>query len=385
MSARARAVSAVAAAWLLLRPTVASAEGPTHSVSVWTVTGRKVDVELWMPAGLLSRFGANADTGGEPAAATDDALTRSGWLAGDYLSRRLTLATGRGACSIAGAGPSAGALDGGWLLQSWSLVCPSSSGFILRDDAFFEDAPSHSHVARVRLVSSNDATQGSRPSMLEHVFTTGERVWHVGADATPALRGSLARGAPLLVVLLTAVVGGGTTQRRVTHRLLALSAGLAAGGAAGAVGRGNASLGAVLIGVWALALDPFVRGRRTRVAAAILFGAGVVASLARSFAGVARLTAAPLDGWLVTGLVVSAVAAWSGGPPLALDGTVALVAGLTIGRAVPHAGVLGAAVIALPALVLAVVAALPARTLRARPLISAGALAATLAWVLLGG
>ncbi len=267
--------------------TAARAEGTTQSMSVWRIAGSQARVTAWVPLALARRFGATGEAG-TPAGV--ESIARAGLLTGDYLARHLVLVTATGACTPAGGGPGTGRVEEAWIVHEWIASCPEDHGFRLRDDAFFDDAPTHAHFARIELLGA-DAAAGD---VVEKVLTAGDRVLETrhlslalpggrrSVGATPFAALARARGAlPMWIVLLAAAFASALLQPLAWPVAFATSVGLALGALASA-GAVTASIPIAAAAILALALAVLVREGASRpVAAAIYVGAALV-SLVRA-------------------------------------------------------------------------------------------------------
>lgn len=320
------------AALVLACGSAARAEGPTTSMSVWRVHGAEAEVRAWVPVALARRFGATGE-GDSPANA--ESFARAGLLTGDYLARRLVLSTSAGPCEPVAGGPQRGTVDGAWIVHSWRVRCAEGSDWRLRDDAFFEDAPSHAHFARVW---SDAATEP-----LERVLTSGERVLVIRESASvPSVviaAERARRAAPLVAALTCAVAASGWVAGSGVRRALAAAAGVALGVLMPVVHTTGVEVAALAILAVALATfagEPKLRGvgwlLLAGCAALVALRGGASARWIASGVAIVAGTAAagrrlggPAEA--AAGLVVAAVVI-GGGPPLALEPRALVAAGI---------------------------------------------------------
>lgn len=282
------ALAAFAALMLLaVGRTTARAEGTTQSMSVWHIAGSRAQVTAWVPIALARRFGASGEAGSPDAL---ESIARASLITGDYLARHLVLVTAMGPCAPVGGGPAAGRVEEPWIVHEWSVSCPSDHGFRLRDDAFFDDAPTHAHFARIELLGA-DAAAGD---VVEKVLTAADRVLEtrhvghsshggrrsVGATALAALE-QIRCGLPMWLALSAAVLASAVVLPAAWPVALATAVGLALGvlAPAGAV---TVSVPIAAAAILALALAALVReGANGSLAAAIYVGA-TLASVVRA-------------------------------------------------------------------------------------------------------
>ncbi len=98
-----------------------------------------------------------------PAGADDQQL-------GAYVADRLTLASAAGRCAIVRP-PQRRADSPARAAFTWEVACPSADGLELRSDLLWPLAPSHQHLARVRLASGE---------MRERLLTAAAPSWALG-------------------------------------------------------------------------------------------------------------------------------------------------------------------------------------------------------------
>lgn len=364
---RAAALAFPLAALVLVAAAPAQAEGPTSSMSVWRIQGHEAEVRAWVPVALARRFGAVGE--GETQVEAES-FARAGLLTGDYLSRRLVLRTSAGACAPVAGGPQRGTVDGAWIVHTWRVRCGDAGGWRLRDDAFFEDAPSHAHFARVWIADGEP---------IERVLTSGERELEVDAPDVGSWRATALerarRAVPLAVTLALAVLASGGAGGFSLHQGLGAAVGLLLGAtvpSAGGVGVDVVAL--AILGVVVVTLGREPGGRA--------LGATVLATC-----GVLVARHGPSEAMLVAlGVVGVAVAASLG---RSRHGIVEAVAGLLLatsvlaGEPAPALGerALVAVLVAAPLVVLCVAAryANPPRCLPSW--LGAGVVAVTLGWI----
>ncbi len=368
---RTSAAITLSVALLLACGSPARAEGPTTSMSVWRIHGAEAEVRAWVPVALARRFGA---TGEGDAPANAESFARAGWLTGDYLGRRLVLSTSAGPCEPVAGGPQRGTVDGAWIVHSWRVRCAEASGWRLRDDAFFEDAPSHAHFARVWC---DDAAEP-----LERVLTSGERVLVIrGGEGTSSVASAgecARRSAPLVAALMCAVAASGWAAGSGVRRALAAAAGFALGALAPVAHAAGVEVAALAI--LAVAFATFAGERRLRGLGWLLL-AGCAALVALRGGASAR--------WIASGVVMVAVTTTAGrrlgGPAEAAAGLI--VAAAVIGGGPPLAlepRALVAAGIGLPLLVLAGITRRHDPPRWVASAVAAAVVAVTLAWCGLG-
>lgn len=365
------AVIAVSAALVVTCGSLARAEGPTTSMSVWRIHGAEAEARAWVPVALARRFGA---TGEGDAPANAESFERAGLLTGDYLARRLVLSTPAGPCEPVAGGPQRGTVDGAWIVHSWRVRCAQGSGWRLRDDAFFEDAPSHAHFARVW------GDGAAEP--LERVLTAGERVLVIRESASVSSVAIAAerarRAAPLVAALLCAVAAGGWSAGSGARRAFAAAAGFALGALTPVVHAAGVEVAA--LAVLAVALATFGGEPKLRGVGWLLL-AGCAALVALRGGASAR--------WIASGVVIVAVTASSG---RRLGGPAEAVAGLIVAAVVIGGGpelaleprALVAAGIGVPLVALAVAARCQAPPRWLASGVAAAVVAVTLAWCGLG-
>ena len=139
---------------LLLSPEGAAPHTRSQSFSSWRVREGEVRVTFQVRSLEGTRLGALYD----PALGLETLLLR-------HLSTRLAVASPEGPCP-ADAGPRPLRARPGFLRAEWRFHCPPGATLEIRNDAFFELAPSHIHYARVR---SGDEVP------VEYLFTDDER------------------------------------------------------------------------------------------------------------------------------------------------------------------------------------------------------------------
>lgn len=321
---------------------VASAEGATQSMSVWRIEGTTARVKAWVPVAVARRFGASDEAG---SAADADSFARAGLLAGDHLARRLVLVSASGSCAPVGSGPGTGQREEGWIVLEWNVSCPTDHGFRLRDDAFFDDSPTHAHLARVEWQGRDGRVGG----VVEKVLTAGDRVFapRHSSQASPGGRGSvgslalavleqLRGGLPMWMAFLAAAFASALAQPTVWPVAIASALGLAAGALAPA-GAASLAVPVAAAATLALALALFVREGASGWLAAAIYVVATCAALAQSalpwalslsrgsvLLGLALLTCASRRSALATlalaaaaGLIVGATTTVAAAAPLA--------------------------------------------------------------------
>jgi len=97
-----------------------------------------------------------------------------------YLAARFQLLVDGRACAPRGPASALASADPGHVARRWSVACPATGALTLRADGFFESAPAHLHLARVRV--------GDEPPR-EHVVVLANR-------RLPIPVGDAAAGAP---------------------------------------------------------------------------------------------------------------------------------------------------------------------------------------------
>lgn len=373
---RSLAALAILAATVVAGP--ARAEGPTSSMSVWRIEGAEAEVRAWVPVALARRFGATGETDAPGAA---ESFARAGLLTGDYLARRLVLSTASGSCEPVAGGPARGVLDGEWIVHSWRVRCPEATGWRLRDDAFFEDAPTHAHFARVWLEG------GGEP--IERVLTAGARMLVIGEPGSPissATAGERScRFAPLGVALVLAVLASSSLAGASLRGALAAVVGLALGAfAPGAHGAGAA--GAALA-ILAVVVTPLARTAATRMFGAALLAAcggfvairgGSAGSLQVALGIVGLAVAASRAGRRGVG-IVEAAAGWIVASTLVASAGAAAGSGLALAE---RAWVVGS--MAAPLALVAAAARVATAPRWVPDALAASIVAVTLAWIGLG-
>jgi hypothetical protein len=144
----------------------AGAHDRSISYSTWDIRGRQARVTVRLAELDLTRF---------PWAATADAPRDR--AVGRYLTEKLHLRTAAQACAVTD-GPRRlqGAI--GHAVMEWRLTCPGEDSLAITSELLLDVAPSHLHVARVRVDGA---------PALERVFSAHERHWALpaAADASP--------------------------------------------------------------------------------------------------------------------------------------------------------------------------------------------------------
>jgi HupE / UreJ protein len=150
---------AVVAAALLaaLVPAACLAHDQTLSQSTWQIDGRKASVKVQMNAIDLTRLPAEL-TGAEAF--------------GGYLSSHLRLRAGKTNCRVAQP-PQPMPSGKAQVEYTWQLQCPDKGALAIESDLLLDVAPSHLHLAHVRL--------GSAPPR-ERLLTEAAPSWTIAAE-----------------------------------------------------------------------------------------------------------------------------------------------------------------------------------------------------------
>lgn len=147
----------------------AAAHERTVSYSTWEIDGGRARVRVRLTPLDVSRW---------PWAAGADADRQIG----AYLADHLALRAGEALCPVTD-GPTRLATTPDRVVFAWTLDCPSSDDLAITSAVFLETAPSHLHLARVRL-----AGQPSR----ERVLSEAEPLWWLGSATEAPIGSSLA-------------------------------------------------------------------------------------------------------------------------------------------------------------------------------------------------
>lgn len=147
---------------VLWRALPAAAHDRTVSYSTWDIAGAGARITAYVSPLDVSRLSWAATARAE----LDRRL-------GAYLAEHLTLTAEGRPCPLAGE-PTRLASTDDRVAFRWDVTCPSSRALQVRTALLLDEAPSHLHLARVRLAG--------RPA-LERVLSDAERTWTIGDTA----------------------------------------------------------------------------------------------------------------------------------------------------------------------------------------------------------
>ncbi len=152
----------------------AQAHSRSISYSSWEIKDRRARVTLRLTALDVSRFPWMVTAGPD----ADRVL-------GEHVAARLRLLAGGTPCPL-GSEPRRLVAAPGNVVFEWQLSCPEKGDLVIRSDLLYEVAPSHLHIARVRL---------DGPVVLERLFSSATRDWALAITGGPG--GQQPRGSSL--------------------------------------------------------------------------------------------------------------------------------------------------------------------------------------------
>lgn len=180
-----RGLAALAGTLALLAAGPSAAHTRSQSFSSWEIRGGEVAVVFGAPAYEATRLAAAGGAGGDLAS-----------LLRDHLASHLAVERGGTGCAASGSPRSLAARPGTLRLEQ-RFSCAGEGELRIRNDAFFDLAPSHVHYARVRL---------GEGAPVEHLFDDARRELALGGADAKAARGA---SFPEYVLLGAAHIAGG--------------------------------------------------------------------------------------------------------------------------------------------------------------------------------